>query len=260
MAKNRNPATAAGEKEINCIADLLRCLSEDSTAEQLCWYRGHDVFEWKLLPTLARNRDHLNAELDLLARFQQDAALLLSHSTLNEEWQWLMIMQHHGCPTRLLDWSESPLVGLYFAVANQEHVSKDGALWVLLPHKLNDHRGIRPRYPRYIPSFGDAVISAYTPTILSSEQLSNFNPIAIIGPRNTARMQAQLGVFTIIHRDPISIEDVPVGSAGPHVWRYRIPYQAKPHIAKELSILGIKKFQLFPELASIGEILKGGLP
>lgn len=161
------PAPAAavhqdGDKIVSGVAELLRCLSEDVQANQACWYRGHDVHNWKLLPTLARNPDHLAAELDLLGKFQQDASLLLVHSTLNQEWQWLMIMQHHGCPTRLLDWSESPLVALYFAVANKDHMNEDGALWMLLPHRLNELRGIRPKYPRQIPSFGDEVMTAYS--------------------------------------------------------------------------------------------------
>src|SRR5262249_51934725 len=66
-----------GEKEIACIADLLRCLAEDVQPKQVCWYRGHDDYTWKLLPTLARNPDHLAAELDLLGKFQQDASLLI---------------------------------------------------------------------------------------------------------------------------------------------------------------------------------------
>ena len=253
------PVPHGEDKVVGGISDLLRHLAEDVQSNQVCWYRGHDLYRWKLLPTLARNSEHLAAELDLLGKFQQDASLLLVHSALNQEWQWLTIMQHHGCPTRLLDWSESPLVALYFAVSNKDHLNEDGALWLLLPHRLNELRGIRPKYPKQIPSFGDEVMTAYTPTTVSRETMSTMGPIAIIGPRNTPRMQAQLGVFTIIHRDATAIEEVPPGPAGRHVWRYRIRAQDKPRIIQELALLGVKKFQLFPELSSIGEILKGGL-
>jgi hypothetical protein len=252
------PEVEEKEKEISDISDLLTCLTADLPADQLCWFRGHDDGDWKLLPTLARNPDHLAAEQDLISRFQQDALLLVDHTGM-QEWHWLMVMQHHGCPTRLLDWSESPLVALYFAVTNPQYVKCDGALWILLPHALNAQSGIRPRYPKYIPTFGDQAISTYTPTGLASENTTSLNPIAIIGPRNTARMQAQLGVFTVIHREATAIDAVPHGQAGPHAWRYRIPAGAKPHLTKQLATLGMKKFQLFPELQSIGELLKGGL-
>lgn len=50
---------------------------------------------------------------------------------------WLTLMQHYGLPTRLLDWSESPLVALYFALSSDEDAKADAAVWVLNPMKLN---------------------------------------------------------------------------------------------------------------------------
>ena len=74
-----------------------------------------------------------------------------------------------------------------------------------------------------------------------------------MGARNTPRMQAQLGVFTIIHREAIAIEELDDRS---HVWRYIIPKQSKKVIIEELSRIKVGKFQLFPEIESIGEILR----
>ena len=56
----------------------------------------------------------------LLARFQQRSIPFHSRS-LADSWEWLFFMQHYGVPTRLLDWSESPLMALFFAVTLARH-------------------------------------------------------------------------------------------------------------------------------------------
>lgn len=60
---------------------------------------------------------------------------------------WLTLMQHYGLPTRLLDWSESPLVALYFALSSDEDAKTDAAVWVLNPMRLNKKVG----YGEYVP-------------------------------------------------------------------------------------------------------------
>ena len=234
--------------EIADIAGLVSVLKEHESSSEY-WYRGHENVDWKLLPRLAREEDGLKREIDVIARFKQNASLLLQPLPTNE-WEWLTVMQHYRAPTRLLDWTESPLVALYFAV---EDISEmDGALWMLDPTSLNRASRLSFPYERYIPSFDDEIIQNYLPSVLQQDRGSAWDPVAFIGPRNTPRMQAQLGVFTVIHRDAIPVECV--GSKD-HVRKIRIPAGAKCTLRNELSLLAMNKFQLFPDLQSLGESL-----
>src|SRR3546814_4279407 len=90
------------------------------------WYRGHSVSGCNLEPKLMRIADR-SPETHYLNKFKQDASIILNRYPKNE-FEWLFLMQHYGVPTRLLDWTESPLTGLYFAL--ERDIDKDGALWV----------------------------------------------------------------------------------------------------------------------------------
>src|SRR5689334_1061338 len=87
----------------------------------LLWYRGCGKASYELKPSLYRHKqsktieDFMSMEKLLLARFRQRSIPFHSRS-LGDAWEWLFLMQHYGVPTRLLDWSESPLMALFFAV------------------------------------------------------------------------------------------------------------------------------------------------
>src|SRR3546814_416683 len=214
------------------------------------WYRGHSVSGWNLEPKLMRIADR-PPETHYLNKFKQDASIILNRYPKNE-FEWLFLMQHYGVPTRLLDWTESPLTGLYFAL--ERDIDKDGALWVLLPCELNQKNNYRPDYEFEIPSFEDSHLTNYVPSTIASESKSKLLPMAAIAPRNSPRMQAQQGVFTICHRENIFVNDAgPEGVQKTHTWKYNIPWARKESLKNELRLLGISRFQLFPELESLAQ-------
>jgi len=213
------------------------------------WFRGHAAKNWKLVPAIARKRGLMSAELNLMKKFRQNAIPHLVQRP-KDDWEWLFLMQHYRLPTRLLDWTESPLVALYFAV--REKPRTDGALWCLLPTELNKHANIEFPLATEIPAFDhDEVAQNYLPLKLAAETTSKLNPLAAIALRNSPRMAAQLGAFTITHREPIPIENV---GNGKHVWQYVIPAKSKTKIRQDLGHLRITKLTLFPELESVAEI------
>ncbi|AIU26937.2 hypothetical protein LV28_10690 [Pandoraea pnomenusa] len=190
-------------------------------------------------------------EIELLGRFRQNANLLLNSApTLPYDFGWMFLMQHYGVPTRLLDWTEAPLIALYFAVDDLTHHDKDGAIWILSPMDLNRHS---TKDDVYIPSFEDEWLANYSVTEYARGRDNGILPIAAIATRNNPRIQAQLGVFTISHLKKIPIEEI---EDRKHCLKMVIPAQAKKQIKDELKLLGLSRFQVFPELSSIGAGLK----
>lgn len=238
-------------KRIGKISDLLDKLKSDIPKGEICWFRGQSKWIWKLRPSIARKKFNIDKEYEIITRFKQNAALLL-RSQPSSPWEWLTVMQHHGVPTRLFDWSESPLVALFFSV--YENFNEDASLWFLFPTRLNQINNIKPDNPNYIPSFENKeFLDNYTPNSLYSERNTMLHPIAVIGPRTYPRMQAQYGVFTVFHRDRTPIEDIKTGE---YVIKYKVPKNAKRSILNELDRIKITKFSLFPELQSLGEMIK----
>ena len=103
------------------------------------FYRGHREFGWELKPRIVREFPLEPEEMEegLYFRFVNEGGGLVAKSS---DWQILAMMQQYRLPTRFLDWSTSFGVALYFAVGEAEvgvTESKDAAIWMLNPYKLN---------------------------------------------------------------------------------------------------------------------------
>lgn len=240
------------DTEIRSLSDFVTALDNPDTRNEVVWFRGQSDSRWNLTPSLARYPNGVEAEISLMKRFKQNA-IPLSRTRPLSEWEWLFLMQHHGVPTRLLDWTESPLVGLYFAVSG-EVSNIPGALWCISPIVLNTTANVSYSFINEIPAFDhDDILASYLPTKLASERRSNMNPLAAMAIRDNPRLYAQLGNFTITHREQTPIETV---GNGDHVWRYLIPPDVKDVIKRQLISLRINKLTLFPELDNVALVAK----
>jgi hypothetical protein len=127
------------------------------------WFRGEDKkYEAILRPKLYRPPtkpkramkpvpELLEIENDLYEDFQRCGLQLSDKQIEDEDWDWYFLMQHHGAPTRLLDWSDGALMALHFAVwprGNEKagDSSSDAFIYVLEPYRLVDQLKALPEF------------------------------------------------------------------------------------------------------------------
>ena len=190
----------------------------------------------------------------MINRFKQNAPQAgVSIPDDEDDYGWLLLARHHGLRSRLLDWTESLLVGLYFAVEARDGPEQTGAVWCLLPLELN--RGL---IGETLPMFsqGETLFAPYLPgqAKVVPPELSG-PPLACIAPRISSRLQAQQAVFTVHHADPTALETL----APEHIWRYVIPAEDKPEIREHVRLLGVTRRTLFPDLDNIADDAKEGV-
>jgi hypothetical protein len=117
--------------------------------QNVLWFRGQSNFEWNLIPGIYRHYSDKITDLvdkDIVdfrefAKIESNMRFKFSNSYIfkkeNEKafWRTYFYMQHYNVQTRLFDWTENPLVALFFAI--MENPDAPASLWILNPMALN---------------------------------------------------------------------------------------------------------------------------
>lgn len=183
-------------------------------------FRGVSDSNFPLLPKVGRNENWLKAEKRLLDHFLREAVGLESEEFGNE-WERLAIAQHHGLATRLLDWTENPLVAAYFACC--ERYKTEGVVYCL----STTHR-----------------VSEDAPGPFSMNTVSRYRPRHI-----SQRIRAQRGLFTVHPKPSEALIHKP--RSGIHLAQIKIAASAKEQILWDLTRVGINHATLFPDLSGL---------
>lgn len=244
--------------EISSVSDLIDKLKPQRTISKELWYRGQPNSTWRLTPSAFRSVHLRNKERELIARFRQDAAPAAANIRL-DKWGWVVYAQHFGLPTRLLDWSQSPLIGLYFACEapkpgtppDEDHSRIDGSLYVLDPKELNDWSGQGGGGDPKLLEEANSDLDPYHPDAQNRDN----KPKAVIAPRNFDRVRFQTGTFTVspLNEQYLAIDDHP-GVRG--ISSYLIPSSAKRSILDELETLGVYEATVYRDLDRVTERIK----
>lgn len=134
---------------INSLAEYAATVEEirvrwrKAYDHQRAWFRGHQNKTWELRPRAHREPFRSlppDVENHHFNEFRRRAIGLLDPPP-KTEWGWLYLAQHHGLPTRFLDWSEGSLTALFFALQRAPGASHvppaDPCVWILNPWRLN---------------------------------------------------------------------------------------------------------------------------
>ena len=181
-------------------------------------FRGVSRTDFDLRPKLGRAGIETRSERRMFEFFCRDSILHVPDLPSSNDWELLALAQHHGLPTRLLDWTENPLVAAYFACWSD--FTWDGAIYVA---QVRDEERSSQDSPFAI------------------KEVRRFRPQCI-----TRRIAAQRGLFTV-HPNPATPLDL-----GDHgviiVRRAVVPAQVKTKLLWNLSRYEINQRSLFPDL------------
>ena len=226
-------------------------------------FRGQSDASWELEPSLLRefkkknltSEQALLIEKNALEEFQSQAHLHISPNELlstTDTVSWWTLMQHHGAPTRLLEWSQSIFAAAYFAVTDSPE--EDGAVWLVHVNSVIEKmRGI---YQHYSMPTTEAEIQTKFLGAESPAELHIFRR-----KRKSERMVAQQGLFSICrninssHSDALS-EVFPSRESEEVYRKLIIPYSQKNEYLTRLRSMNVTASSLYPGLDGVGKSIR----
>lgn len=284
------------ELPINNVSELLNILKilesyfEDEFGKKAFFiYRGHPSVEYKLIPSIFRKfkqeddkheywKYSLSNENEMYMHFIKEAKLYIKNidDNTNEGYlEWMVYAQHFGVPTRLLDFTNNPLVALYFACSKEEN--KDGAIWII---NLINYKKIHSKVLK-----SESNLNEYTTKseliyeVISELKNGTLNcskfPIQFIPYYLDERMSTQASSFLLWGQDERPFEDMIEkenyinissakngvsieyeGKSEEFILKILIPHEKKKTILEELDLLGVNPKSIFPGLDGIGKYIE----
>ncbi len=218
-------------------------------------YRGLSDADYPLVTSLIRLHGYYHQmEPHLLRNFRKYA-----HRNIVERdttWHWLSLAQHHGLPSRLLDWTVSPLVAAHFATVNTMRYDRDGVIWMV------NSRKVHSMLPEKLKSEIDREGADYFTVEMLARVVPNLTDLDALAPPAFAiffeppsiddRITNQFALFSVMPDVNSRLDDWLKNH--PDLWRkIIIPAKLKWEIRDKLDQANVTERVLFPGLDGLSQ-------
>lgn len=239
-------------------------------------FRGLSDSSYRLQTSLKRlEGPYWQLERHLLRNFRKYAQL--EARELGSFWHLLSIAQHHGLPTRLLDWTYSPYIALHFATANLDRFDTDGVIWVVDYQKAHNHlppslknllrsegaqaftvellNALQPHYQQHAPD--ESVFQEFVETLAEFDALGSEEEFLLFfePPSMSERIVNQFALFSVMPNARRNVDDWLEVNAELYR-RIIIPASLKWECRDKLDQCNITERVLFPGLDGLSSWLR----
>lgn len=235
----------------------------DSLSENWA-FRGQGDAAWELNNAIERTdfiRLHRHIEADFLAEFQRGARNYLSRDEIpNHTIEWLALMQHHGAPTRLLDFSRSPYVAAFFAYEQCEtHNSSHIAIWAININflKIKSLAALAQHYGDDFKANGNGINEQLFEKIFYQNNCSLVFPVEPFRMNRRYSLQQSIFVSTGNSYESFMEQLRFLGNdIARAVIRIELPADQQKEVLRDLQRMNLNRASLFPDLDGYAASLK----
>lgn len=211
-------------EDVKSFTELHSVIQKYRTKQKTI-FRGLRCASYDLIPSIGRcepfgRSTHESMEKKMFTLFKESALPFLD-SRPQSEWEWLAVAQHHGLPTRLMDWTYNPMAATYFAV--EAECDEDSAVYIF---------------------WGGSTLKDYKSSPFALKNTVRFRP-----PHVAARIPAQAGLFTV-HQQP----QAPFKHKS--MAKIIIKNSARRELKQTLNKYGVSRRHLFPGLDGLAVDLR----
>ncbi|OBR90029.1 FRG domain protein [Clostridium ragsdalei P11] len=236
---------------------------QDDNCNRIVWYRGQSNIKYELIPSIYRKDKQTKkylldykTEKDYLSFFKAQSFPFLKNIP-QSDWEWLILMQHYGLQTRLLDFTIDPLIALSFALRtdmpdDEYNCSNNAVVWIFDPYNYNKESINQDASIVNLVTLDDQQTLLYG---VGDKPSRISEPLACIGTLNNSRIVSQKGTFLLFPRLPIErvrpFEKICDDKA--ILQKLIIPSSKIENMRRQLKNMGYNNTKLFPGLDSLAK-------